>query len=376
MSARVISRGTMLALLAAVSAAAIADSCMVPPTAKEQVSGRFGKMREGGAANFGSGNSKAHMHDGLDFSTSGVAAPIMATTDGTVVWAKQRGTAGNTVMIKRSNGEIATYYHLSSIAVREGDVVKAGQQVGAAGNTGMKSGAVHLHFIYGVPNGSDARAKAFSADAAKNPAFNPAQLPNAVSSRDFGYATDPSPYFCKSFPIQNDGLHEVLGADTKAQYAKLFGATPPMGVPPSTQFDPVQVAAANGDALQAAARGENGNLARVLSDADGYGSLPTPPIGNYETMSPAEMMATEARRRFSDSEWNTNIVKVSSRALWVDYLRAVGVSLYMNEAIRLKKERVEGLLALHASQRLAKIKSRVEAAQQQAEKAHVMQQIK
>lgn len=40
-------------------------------------------------------------------------------------------------------------------------------------------------------------------------------------------------------------------------------------------------------------------------------------------MSPAEMMATELRRRFSDAEWNTEIVKVSSRALWVDYSRAL-----------------------------------------------------
>lgn len=358
----------VLTLALSMSGGAFADTCMVSPTAKEQVSGRFGKFRDGGAANFGSGNAKPHMHDGLDFSTSGQNAPLYATSAGTVTWAKLRGSAGNTVVIKRDNGQSSVYYHLSYIAVKEGDKVQAGQEIGRAGSTGMKpGGAVHLHFIYGVPNSDDARAKTFASDANKNPTFNPAQLPNAIAKQNsaFNYATDPSPYFCKTFPIQNDGLYPVLGSDTMAQYNKLFGATPAMGVPPTTQFDPVQVAAANGDALQAAAKGAT-SMASVLNDADGYGSLPSPPIGDFETMSPAEMMSTEAQRRFADSVWNKSITQVSSRALWVDYLRAQGVSAQLNAAIRQKKERMEALLALYTSQKLAGKRAQVEAAQLRA----------
>ena len=269
------------------------------------------------------------------------------------------------------------YYHLSYIAVKEGDKVQAGQEIGRAGSTGMKpGGAVHLHFIYGVPNADDARAKTFSADANKNPTFNPAQLPNAISKQStaFNYATDPSPYFCKTYPIQNDGLYPVLGSDTMAQYNKLFGAAPPMGVPPTTQFDPVQVAAANGDALQAAAKGAT-SMSSVLNDADGYGSLPSPPIGDYETMSPAEMMSTEAQRRFADSEWNKSITQVSSRALWVDYLRAMGVSAQLNAAIRQKKERMEALMALYTSQKLAAKRQQVDAARERAQCADVQRSI-
>jgi hypothetical protein len=350
---------------------------MVPPTQREQVSGRFGKFRGGGAANFGSGNSRPHMHDGLDFSTGGTAAPLLATTAGTVIWARQRGSAGNTVMIKREDGSIVAYYHLSSIAVKEGDMVTPGLPVGLSGNTGMgPGGAVHLHFVYGVQDTNQVRAKTFSADAAKNSSFSPAQLPNAVTNTKFGYPTDPSPYFCKTFPIQNDGLYPVLGSDTKDQYARLFGAAPAMGVSPATQFDPVQVAAANSDALQAAARGASANAAAVMSDADGFGSLPSAPLGGSETMSPAELMATEAKRRFSDSEWNTNIVKVSSRALWLDYVRAQGVAAFMDEAIRQKKERVEALLSLYTSQRLAAVRARAEQAKQRAQRANVAASIK
>lgn len=380
MTKTMISRLVAFALLTGMSASVLSDSCMVSPTSKQEVSGRFGKFRAGGAANFGSGNAKPHMHDGLDFSTSGTAAPLYATADGTVVWAKLRGSAGNTVMIKRGSGELAIYYHMSAIAVKEGDNVTAGQVIGLSGNTGMgPGGAVHLHFVYGVTNSDDVRAKTFSADAVKNPTFNPAQLPNAINKKDFGYATDPSPYFCQTFPIQNDGLHAILGADTKAQYAKLFGAAPPTtGVTPSTQFDAAQVAGANGDALQAAAKGATTMVAMAgtLNDADGYGALPSPPIGDYETMSPAEMLATEARRRFTDAEWNTNVTKVSSRALWVDFLRAVGVSIYLNEAIRAKKERVEELLAVYTSQKLATAKGRVTDAQERTQRADAVRSIK
>jgi murein DD-endopeptidase len=352
------------------------EVCMVSPTQQQQVSGRFGKFREGGAANFGSSNDKPHMHDGLDFSTHGTAAPVLATTDGTVIWARLRGSAGNTVMIQRDSGEIATVYHLSAISVKQGDHVTAGQQIGLSGNTGMgPGGAVHVHFIYGVPNSGSARAEAFSANAVKNPTFNPAQLPNAVSKKDFGYATDPSPYFCSTFPIQDDGLGSILGADTQAQYQKLFGSTPPMGAA-SSEFDPVQTEAANGDALQAAAKGASGNIATVLTDVDGYGALPSPPLGQYETLSPAEMQATEAERRFTDSEWNTNIANVSTRALRADYARELGVSAYLNHAIQLKKERVEALLALYTSQKLARLRGSLVDVRQRAERAAVTEAIK
>ncbi len=367
-----------LGLLATAVGVAYAQvACMVAPTSNQVVSGRFGKFREGGAANFGSGNAKPHMHDGLDFTTSGAAAPLFATTKGTVTWAKLRGSAGNTVMIRRDDGSMVAYYHMSAIAVKEGDTVNPGQQIGLSGNTGMQpGGAVHLHFIYGVPNSDDARAKSFSAEAAKNASFSPAQLPTALNKAAFGYATDPSPYFCNTFPIQNDGLAPVLGGDTKAQYAFLFGgAAPSMGVASSSSLDAAAVAAANADALQAASKGYT-SIALALSDSDGYGALPSAPLGDYETLSPAEMLATEARRRFTDSEWNTNITKVSSRALWVDYLRSIGVANYLNEAIHKKKERVEALMALYTSQKLEAQRARVIAAQDRAQRSDVARAIK
>jgi murein DD-endopeptidase len=363
----------LLAALATVAGAAMADTCMVSPTAKETVSGRFGKFRNGGAANHGSSNQQPHMHDGLDFSTSNANQPVFASDAGTITLAGAHGSAGNTIMIKRTNGDIVAYYHLSGIAsgLAAGMTVKAGQQLGLSGNTNRGSESVgkmlkHLHFVYGTAQKDDARAKAFPENAGRGP-FNPGQLPAAFNQQQgIGWKTDPSPYFCKTYAIQdgNPAQYPVLGKDTKEQFAILFGSVPAGGTPPNIKFESSQVAAANSDVAIANAAGTT--AVAMLKDSDGYGSLPTAPIGGYDTMSTSEMMLTEATRRFSDANWNTNITKVSSRALWVDYNRAIGVSNYMAEAIYRKKERVEALLATYTAQKMKGIRLKTDAARERA----------
>jgi hypothetical protein len=166
----------------------------------------------------------------------------------------------------------------------------------------------------------------------------------------------------------------VLGSDTMAQYNKLFGAAPPMGVPPTTQFDPVQVAAANGDALQAAAKGAT-SMASVLNDADGYGSLPSPPIGDYETMSPAEMMSTEAQRRFADSEWNKSITGEQPRPVGGLPARD-GCFCPAQRRDPAEKERMEALMALYTSRSSPRSGSRSMPPAMRAQRADVQRSIK
>ncbi|WP_310193583.1 M23 family metallopeptidase [Pseudomonas hunanensis] len=370
-------RGVAAVGLVACAHGAVADTCMVSPTDKEIVSGRFGKFRGGGSSNFGSANQKAHMHDGLDFSTSGASQPVYATTEGVITFAGSRRSAGNAVLIKRANGDIVAYYHLSGFAngVTRGATVKPGQQLGLSGNTPSSTMAKHLHFTYGTAQKDQARAKAFSENAQRGP-FNPAQLPSAFNRQaDIGWKTDPAPYFCQTYSIQ-DGHPEhypILGKDTKAQHEILFGNVPSGGVAPDSTAEPVQVAAANADAALAEADGKTPEM--YLSDSDGYGALPTAPIGGYDTMSVSEMLMTEATRRFSDAEWNNSITHVSSRALWVDYNRATGVSNYLSEAIYRKKERVEALLAVYASQKLAGQRAQTDWAHQRAQKGAVSRSI-
>jgi murein DD-endopeptidase len=386
-----------LALASAVSSA-MAQDCLVSPTTKEVVSGRFGKFRAGGADNFGSTNTAAHMHDGIDFSTSNSQVPLYSVTQGTVLFVGPRGSAGNALLIKRSNGDIVAYYHMSGFAqgIAKGATVTPGELVGISGNTNAGNSSVggmakHLHFVYGVAQEDQARAKAFPSNAALGP-FNPGQLPTTFNQQSgIGWKTDPSPYFCKTYPIQ-DGHPEdvaILGGDTKAQYQKLFGSVPPPGGVPasSTQFDVGEVEAANQDAALSAAAGQTSGgsvtsspggvsgAGGILSDVSGYGSVPQAPIGDYDTMSRREMLLTEANRRFSSGDWNTSITKADSRALWVDYLKEVGVSNYLAKAIYDKRARIEALLAVYESLKMARLREQVSAAQQAAVRQSLSQQI-
>jgi|GEM_PF-915579 len=382
----------VLALPAGSVVAATDAACMVAPTERKVVSSRFGIFRGGGAANSG-GTARAHQHDGLDFSTSGVSKPVYSTTAGVITSIGPAGSAGNAIYIKRGSGDVVGYYHLSGFApgMRRGVTVQPGQLLGLSGNTnaggsvkrppaGQKEMVVHLHFVYGKPSAGQQRSAAFadSVSSKDRSTFKPNQLPNLLSKslNGLGWRTDPSPYFCESFRIDDSHPERagVLGATTKAQYAILFGSVPPGGTPPNVAFDDVQVAAANAEAITAQADGMP--VAFALNEGDGFGSLPQAPMGSYDSMSPREMMLTEAGRRFMSAEWNTKITEVSSRALFADFLYARGISLFLSEAIYNKKQRIEALLSVYTSIKLAPLKDSVKAAQEQAQRNALIRAIR
>ncbi len=86
-------------------------------------------------------------HRGTDIPLT-VGDPIRAAFDGKVrivMTTQNTGGYGNLVVIRHPNG-LETYYgHLSRHAVKENDIVKAGEVIGYGGNTGRSTGP-HLHF--------------------------------------------------------------------------------------------------------------------------------------------------------------------------------------------------------------------------------------
>jgi murein DD-endopeptidase MepM/ murein hydrolase activator NlpD len=93
---------------------------------------------------FGQYGVWARYHTGLDF-RAGQGTPIKAVKDGVVAFAGNSGNwAGNYVAIKHGDGKTTLSAHMSSVAVRSGERVRAGDVIGAVGQTGRTFGA-HLH---------------------------------------------------------------------------------------------------------------------------------------------------------------------------------------------------------------------------------------
>ena len=82
-------------------------------------------------------------HQGLDFRVP-TGTPVAAMNDGTVLLARFLFYDGNMVVIDHGQGFLTLYLHLSEFKVKEGDMVKRGQEIGLSGGTGRATGP-HLH---------------------------------------------------------------------------------------------------------------------------------------------------------------------------------------------------------------------------------------
>ncbi len=84
------------------------------------------------------------VHLGFDLAVT-AHTPVLAANDGKVVWAAPLGIYGNCIVVDHGYGLQSIYGHLSAIAVKEGDPVKRGQEMGKSGSTGL-AGGDHLHY--------------------------------------------------------------------------------------------------------------------------------------------------------------------------------------------------------------------------------------
>lgn len=72
--------------------------------------------------------------------------PVKATADGTVIFAEWTAETGYVIIIEHSNELISVYKHNASLTKQQGDLVKAGEVIAMAGNTGELTTGPHLHF--------------------------------------------------------------------------------------------------------------------------------------------------------------------------------------------------------------------------------------
>jgi murein DD-endopeptidase MepM/ murein hydrolase activator NlpD len=93
-----------------------------------------------------------HVHEGIDLGGP-YGSPVLAVTDGIVVFAGQESGYGNFIELQLGDGTVTAYGHLATILVHVGQQVPAGFPIGVEGSTGHSTGP-HLHFevrVHGTP---------------------------------------------------------------------------------------------------------------------------------------------------------------------------------------------------------------------------------
>jgi murein DD-endopeptidase MepM/ murein hydrolase activator NlpD len=73
-------------------------------------------------------------------------SPIKSTADGTIIFAEWTADTGYVVIVEHTEGLLSVYKHNASITKSQGDLVKAGEVIATAGNTGEFTTGPHLHF--------------------------------------------------------------------------------------------------------------------------------------------------------------------------------------------------------------------------------------
>lgn len=100
--------------------------------------------REDPLAENGPEAEETDFHRGVDLACA-EGTPVLAAMDGVVSMADRSTSYGNYVRLLHEDGTETLYAHLQYLYVRPGEVVKAGQPLGCAGQTGRATGP-HLHF--------------------------------------------------------------------------------------------------------------------------------------------------------------------------------------------------------------------------------------
>lgn len=113
----------------------------VSPTTSTRYTAYFGDRRVYAYSN---GKSSTSLHYGNDYGVP-TGTEVRSCAEGKVVMAENRISTGWSIVIEHLPGLYSLYYHLDSMNVKEGDMVKSGDLIGKSGSTGLATGP-HLHW--------------------------------------------------------------------------------------------------------------------------------------------------------------------------------------------------------------------------------------
>jgi len=91
------------------------------------------------------GYSLKNKHFAIDIAVQ-MGTPVKSVADGTVIFAEWTAETGNVIIVEHSRGFISVYKHNTALHKQQGDMVKSGEVIASAGDTGEYSTGPHLHF--------------------------------------------------------------------------------------------------------------------------------------------------------------------------------------------------------------------------------------
>jgi len=147
----------------------------------------------------------AHFHKGIDISTAGCGADVLAAAAGTVRVSYRTSAGEHVIVLDHGDGWCTSYGHMASRTVTKGATVKAGQKIGTIGATGNAAGC-HLHF--GVKSDVPAGANYYSSTVGK--------------------MRDPWPRLAQNVtvhPVEKDGINIRETAGTGATLGAKYAVT-------------------------------------------------------------------------------------------------------------------------------------------------------
>ncbi|MDR1047846.1 MAG: M23 family metallopeptidase [Treponema sp.] len=133
----------------------LAEGYFRAPVASTRRTSHFGDRR---VFRYSDGKTDTSIHAGVDYGVP-KGTRVHACARGKVVLARSRIVTGNSVILEHLPGVYSLYYHLDSIACREGQILAPGEEVGLSGATGLATGP-HLHWEIRV-SGENADPDAF-----------------------------------------------------------------------------------------------------------------------------------------------------------------------------------------------------------------------
>lgn len=294
-----------------------------------------------------------HVHWGTDFQARDPVdrsrgAKLLAPEEATVVGAGFWGNGyGNRVVLKRDDGSLLTFNHLSVVnpdyksgsgigfsSQTAGDAVGTkrapkGAELGRAGGTGAREGgndyAIHLHMEYITGYGGVKVRETNGSIQAKSRYY---QNPEAAFCRVFQRTADAGPPPDKSSGL---GGTTIVSSETGAVSQKASSAQ------------------TGGAGAATAASAEQAALAAktqpTVSDRERFGYPDAAPYPTYGAASESQLIEAESLRRALDTEWDVRLAKMSSHGLWVEIDRLDASLLFLRRAMDNQRQRMEGLYA-------------------------------